>query len=140
LGLKEEDFIVFNGNRNQFRKRIDITISAFAEFAKERPNAKLYLHMGTKDQGWDVMQVFGREMVRRGLDPNGRIIMTAQTPNPLLLRLSCLTRFITLLTLVSIRVKGRAGGWSTLSTLPAGWLRWYQTIRPVKRFLRATGS
>jgi len=82
LGLKEEDFIVFNGNRNQFRKRIDITISAFAEFAKERPNAKLYLHMGTKDQGWDVMQVFGREMVRRGLDPNGRIIMTAQTPNP----------------------------------------------------------
>jgi glycosyltransferase involved in cell wall biosynthesis len=82
LGLKEEDFIVFNGNRNQFRKRIDITISAFAEFAKERPNAKLYLHMGTKDQGWDVMQVFGREMVRRELDPNGRIIMTAQTPNP----------------------------------------------------------
>ena len=82
LGLKKEDFIVFNGNRNQFRKRIDITISAFAEFAKERPNAKLYLHMGTKDQGWDVMQVFGREMVRRELDPNGRIIMTAQTPNP----------------------------------------------------------
>jgi hypothetical protein len=53
---------VFNGNRNQFRKRIDITISAFAEFAKDKPDAMLYLHMGTKDQGWDVMQLFGREM------------------------------------------------------------------------------
>jgi hypothetical protein len=30
LGLNEDDFIVFNGNRNQFRKRIDITISAWS--------------------------------------------------------------------------------------------------------------
>jgi glycosyltransferase involved in cell wall biosynthesis len=28
------------------------------------------------------MQVFGREMSKQGLDPNGRIIMTAPTPNP----------------------------------------------------------
>jgi glycosyltransferase involved in cell wall biosynthesis len=82
LGLQPDDFIVFNGNRNQFRKRIDITISAFAEFAKDKPNAKLYLHMGLKDQGWDVMPVFGREMQKRGLDANGRIIMTAQTGGP----------------------------------------------------------
>jgi len=82
LGLKPEDFIVFNGNRNQFRKRIDITISAFAKFAKDKPDAKLYLHMGLKDQGWDIMQVFAREMLKEGLDPNGRIIMTAQTNDP----------------------------------------------------------
>ena len=82
LGLKEDSFIVFNGNRNQFRKRIDITIRAFAEFAIGKPDAQLYLHMGLKDQGWDVMDLFGREMTRVGLDPNNRIIMTAPTQHP----------------------------------------------------------
>tara|TARA_B100000902_G_scaffold267030_1_gene253082 strand:- start:6690 stop:7940 length:1251 start_codon:yes stop_codon:yes gene_type:complete len=82
LNLAEEGFIVFNGNRNQARKRIDITIDAFAEFAIGRPDTKLYLHMGKKDQGWDVMNLFGREMRKRGLDPNGRIIMTTDTPQP----------------------------------------------------------
>ena len=82
LGLDEDLFIVFNGNRNQFRKRIDITIKAFAQFAVDKPEARLYLHMGMKDQGWDVMGVFGREMSKVGLDPNGRIIMTTQTEGP----------------------------------------------------------
>ena len=82
LNLNPNDFIVFNGNRNQFRKRIDITISAFARFAVGKPDTKLYLHMGLKDQGWDVMQVFTREMRKQGLDPNGRIIMTVPTFNP----------------------------------------------------------
>ncbi len=82
LGLKEDLFIVFNGNRNQFRKRIDITIRAFAQFAVDKPEAQLYLHMGLKDQGWDVMGVFARELSRVGLDPNGRIIMTTQTEGP----------------------------------------------------------
>mgnify|MGYP002623985465 FL=1 len=82
LGLKPDDFIVFNGNRNQARKRIDVTIEAFARFAVNRPDTKLYLHMGLKDQGWDVMSLFGQEMRKRDIDPNGRIIMTAQNPNP----------------------------------------------------------
>ena len=82
LGLAEDTFIVFNGNRNQFRKRIDITISAFAKFAVDKPEARLYLHLGLKDQGWDIMPLFAREMQKRGLDANNRIIMTANTPNP----------------------------------------------------------
>lgn len=82
LGLTDDVFIVFNGNRNQFRKRIDITIRAFAEFAVDKPDTRLYLHMGLKDQGWDIMDLFGREMSRAGLDPNGRIIMTAPTQQP----------------------------------------------------------
>jgi glycosyltransferase involved in cell wall biosynthesis len=82
LGLADDLFIVLNGNRNQFRKRQDITISAFAKFAVGRPDTRLYLHMGLKDQGWDLMSLFGREMQKNGLDPNGRIIMTADTPNP----------------------------------------------------------
>ena len=82
LGLKQDSYIVFNGNRNQFRKRIDITIKAFADFAVDRPEAMLYLHMGLKDQGWDIMEVFAREMTRVGIDPNGRIIMTSNQANP----------------------------------------------------------
>ena len=82
LNLKDDLFIVFNGNRNQFRKRIDITIEAFAKFAKDKPDTQLYLHMGMKDQGWDLMHVFARAMQREGLDPNGRIILTAQTEGP----------------------------------------------------------
>ena len=60
LGIPEDCFVVFNGNRNQARKRIDITIDAFAEFAVGRPDTKLYLHMGLKDQGWDIMALFSR--------------------------------------------------------------------------------
>jgi len=82
LGLEPDDFIVFNGNRNQFRKRMDITISAFAKFAVDRPDAKLYMHMGMKDQGWDIMPLFAREMKRQGLDPNNRIIMTSPSESP----------------------------------------------------------
>ena len=78
LGLPQDDFIVFNGNRNQARKRIDITIDAFARFAIDRPDAKLYLHMGLKDQGWDIMELFGKQMRRYGMDPNGRIIMSGK--------------------------------------------------------------
>jgi glycosyltransferase involved in cell wall biosynthesis len=82
LGLDPDDFIILNANRNQARKRIDITIDAFAQFAVGRPDTKLYLHMGLKDQGWDVMNLFGKQMRRHGLDPNGRIIMTTQGTQP----------------------------------------------------------
>ncbi len=49
-------FIVLNANRNMPRKRIDITMQGFAEFAKDKPaNVKLYLHMATEDTGWNVL-------------------------------------------------------------------------------------
>ncbi len=82
LGLSEDIFIVLNGQRNQPRKRIDITIAAFAKFAVGRPDAQLYLHMGLRDQGWDALSIFGREMQKNSLDPNGRIIMTSNSPQP----------------------------------------------------------
>ena len=82
LGLPEDLFIVLNANRNQFRKRIDITISAFAKFAVGKPDAKLYLHMGLKDQGWDLLPLFNREMRKNGLDPANRIILTGNHQGP----------------------------------------------------------
>lgn len=54
-------FIVLNANRNQPRKRIDVTIAGFARFAGDKPgNVMLYLHMGMSDIGWDI-----RELARR---------------------------------------------------------------------------
>lgn len=76
------DFIVLNANRNQPRKRIDITICAFARFAVGKPNAKLYLHMGLKDQGWDVVKLFNREMKANGLDPKNRLYLTSLDMEP----------------------------------------------------------
>ncbi len=54
----EDSFIVLNGNRNQPRKRIDLTIAGFARFAQGKPeNVLLYLHMGVEDAGWNVLRL-----------------------------------------------------------------------------------
>jgi D-inositol-3-phosphate glycosyltransferase len=46
---------VLNANRNQPRKRIDVTMKGFAQFAAGKPpGVKLYLHMGIKDVGWNI--------------------------------------------------------------------------------------
>ena len=82
LNIPEDVFIVFNGNRNQARKRIDITIDAYARFSVGKPDAKLYLHMGMKDQGWDIQTLFSRQMQRNGESPNDRLIMTSPTAQP----------------------------------------------------------
>ena len=76
LGIPLDKFVVFNGNRNQPRKLIDQTIKAFAEFAGDKKDVALYLHMGEKDMGWNVPELFETEMVRRGQDPTQKLIMT----------------------------------------------------------------
>lgn len=53
-------FIVFNGNRNQPRKRIDITMWVFREFQKNKPDVKLYLHMGVQDLGYNIAELATR--------------------------------------------------------------------------------
>jgi len=53
----EDAFVVLNANRNQPRKRIDITIKGFEIFAEGKPqNVKLYLHMGIEDMGWNIIE------------------------------------------------------------------------------------
>lgn len=52
----QDAFIVFNGNRNQFRKRIDLTMQGFRLFAEGKPeHVKLYLHMGIIDRGVNIL-------------------------------------------------------------------------------------
>jgi D-inositol-3-phosphate glycosyltransferase len=56
-----DGFLVLNANRNMPRKRIDLTIQGFAEFAKDKPaNVKLYLHMALQDTGWNVIALARR--------------------------------------------------------------------------------
>lgn len=76
LRLPEDSFIVLNANRNQPRKQIDLTIKAFAEFAADKPDTLLYLHMSEKDLGWDIRAIFDTEMRRKNAQPDGRLVMT----------------------------------------------------------------
>jgi D-inositol-3-phosphate glycosyltransferase len=61
LGLKvpSNAFIVGNVNRNQPRKRLDLTIQIFAAWVKQHniTNAHLLLHCAQKDTGWDLRRV-----------------------------------------------------------------------------------
>lgn len=77
LGVPEDAFIVFNGNRNQPRKRIDLTIKAFVKFAKDKPDARLWLNMGAKDMGWDLVPLFKRVARDEGYDSTGKLILTS---------------------------------------------------------------
>jgi glycosyltransferase involved in cell wall biosynthesis len=69
-------FIVLNANRNQPRKRLDITLKAFALFSKDKPsNVKLYLHTGVEDMGWNILSL----AKRYGID--SRVIITSLAHN-----------------------------------------------------------
>lgn len=59
LTHRQDCFIVGNVNRNQPRKRLDLTIMAFARWIKEFNirDALLHLHCGLRDQGWDLGQL-----------------------------------------------------------------------------------
>jgi D-inositol-3-phosphate glycosyltransferase len=63
LGLQvpRDVFIVGNINRNQPRKRLDLTIQIFAAWTKAHniTNAHLLLHCAQKDTGWDLRRVAG---------------------------------------------------------------------------------
>ena len=77
LGVPEDVFIVFNGNRNQPRKRIDLTIKSFVKFAKDKPDARLWLNMGAKDMGWEVIPLLKRVSRDEGYNPKGKLILTS---------------------------------------------------------------
>ncbi len=69
-----DSFIVLNANRNQPRKRIDVTMKGFALFAADKPNnVRLYLHMGIEDLGWNVVTLSERYGI------TDRLILTNQS-------------------------------------------------------------
>jgi len=50
----DDEFVVLNANRNIRRKRADLTLEGFALFARDRPRARLHLHMGPRDGGYPL--------------------------------------------------------------------------------------
>ena len=74
-----DSFIVLSAQRNQPRKRVDLTISGFSLFAKDKPeNIKLYLHMGLKDVGWDIQKLAIRYGIEHRLIVTGRVLNIQQ--------------------------------------------------------------
>ena len=65
-------FVVFNGNRNQPRKRMDLTMWAFREFQRNKPDVKLYMHMGIIDMGINIPEL----AVRYGFD--SKLVLSTQ--------------------------------------------------------------
>lgn len=59
LGLDPTMFIVGMVARNQYRKRFDILMKSFAEFAagKDHNKVKLYLHTSLADVGFDITEL-----------------------------------------------------------------------------------
>jgi glycosyltransferase involved in cell wall biosynthesis len=66
-------FVILNANRNQPRKRIDITSWAFKEFQKDKDDVRIYLHMGITDQGVDIIEL----ALRYGYSE--KLVITANT-------------------------------------------------------------
>ncbi|MEM9537957.1 MAG: glycosyltransferase family 4 protein [Cyanobacteria bacterium P01_E01_bin.42] len=74
--VEPESFWVLNANRNQPRKRIDLTIRGFARFAVGKPpHIKLFLHMGLQDLGWNIAELGARYGIE------DRLIFTATESN-----------------------------------------------------------
>jgi len=75
LGIPLDAFVVGMVARNQYRKRFDILTAAFAEFAKDKPEAKLYLHTALEDIGFDI-----RDMIRQHNLADKLILTEDMTP------------------------------------------------------------
>jgi D-inositol-3-phosphate glycosyltransferase len=72
IGNPEDSFIVLNANRNQPRKKLDVTMRGFALFAKGKPdNVKIYMHCGIVDAHINVAKL----SLRLGID-NRLIVST----------------------------------------------------------------
>lgn len=70
-----DSFIVLSANRNQPRKRLDISMKAFALFAENKPlNVKLYMHCGIRDSHIDIIKLAKRFGIEHRLIISGNIV------------------------------------------------------------------
>jgi glycosyltransferase involved in cell wall biosynthesis len=70
LGLGPDDFLIFNANRNQPRKRWDICVMAFAQVVKKYLGKPIKLVVGTtaSDGGsWNLVELFQFEFRKLGV-------------------------------------------------------------------------
>lgn len=68
FGLKKDDFIILNLNRNQPRKRWDTCLQAYAHFVSKHLEDPVKLLIATSVNGaWNLMEVYERELKKHGL-------------------------------------------------------------------------
>jgi len=65
LKNNKNNFIIINSNKNQFRKRYDLTIEGFSIFAKDKPDVNLFLKTDLNDDN-----VEGRYNIRNLIKEN----------------------------------------------------------------------
>lgn len=76
--LPADAFVIGNVNRNQPRKRLDLTLMYFAEWARRGGDGWLYLHCANRDDGWDL-----RELARQlGVGERVRIAVARKEKLP----------------------------------------------------------
>ena len=73
MNIPDDAILVFNANRNSRRKRLDLTISAFVQFAKTEPRAFLLL-MTSADGFYDIKAVLGHEIEKHGHNCASRVL------------------------------------------------------------------
>lgn len=69
-------FIILNNNRNQPRKRIDLALTGFALFARDKDDVRYYHHAGIEDSGWNILELGKR------LGIANKIILTSKNISP----------------------------------------------------------
>jgi len=68
FGLKADDYIIMNLNRNQPRKRWDVCLTAFAEVVSRHLDEPIKLLIATALTGaWSLIEVYERELKKRGI-------------------------------------------------------------------------
>lgn len=74
IGMKPEDFVVLNMNRNSYRKQWNVTITAFLSFLKKQnmnPNIKLFCGCLLKTpDGYDIRKCIATEALKLGMEPS----------------------------------------------------------------------
>jgi glycosyltransferase involved in cell wall biosynthesis len=72
IGMKPEDFVVLNMNRNSYRKQWNVTITAFLSFLKKQnmnPNIKLFCGCLLKTpDGYDIRKCIATEALKLGME------------------------------------------------------------------------
>jgi glycosyltransferase involved in cell wall biosynthesis len=77
LHLPQDTFIFLNLNRNQERKRPDLTIIGYVWFLARNPDAKVHLYMGNvRDETFDLAKIFDAECVNNGIQRDPEKYMT----------------------------------------------------------------
>jgi glycosyltransferase involved in cell wall biosynthesis len=110
----EGRFVVGCVARNTFRKQIPLLIRAFAQFARDHPDALLYLHTDPDDAGWRLPELLARHGIA------DRTALTAGVSRVVGVGLEALNEIYNLFDVMVLPTMGEAFGLPILEAMAAG--------------------